>query len=584
MARATYRAAMAQGRRDAWDVTQRREEARLAPAGGNVDPGREGTADRLGRAILWREVSAVAARVTDELVRYYRFEEGLIVDVEAGIVDIDPSFDALDQHAIAYRWVQHTHHLHARDLARELLARSATPLSGGAEAALVVPTSWSERRAVEYDLRRSGVGENEARTATFVLAYLSGNTADLDYLTEAPAPVDPGEEIKPAIARHLIDLQMRALPARGNWDAMTAMLGPQDRIVAAAARAAALAPGANESVPWYIDTDRAELTRQVSGYRDQLDFAIAIGGRLSSSTSVAVDDLRLATEVFEDLLDRRREIDAVVGDLTETNTLLEIENTRLLHVLDGLDHGHTRVDGLFVGELAMRATDLQRSAARGDRLAAAGAEAITAALHSVSLPGKTAAAAGVPDQQVTYQTLQRLSLGSTEGPQDAAELRTAVEAYLVQVGLARPADAAARAASSAEPGRAAALANSAEVNGDSRVPDELSESLAIVVRDELDYRISLAEHQGRGHMAREVAWSSRITEVCAARDAGTVEFAPDVLAAPLGQVTTAAHIQRTDSLILDALGGVDRTVHDPATTEADPQPSTGPDAQVTAEL
>ncbi|MEV0297072.1 hypothetical protein [Nocardia sp. NPDC050710] len=521
---------------------------------GHRDRGREETADRLRHALLWKDTSTVAARAVEHLVAHYHLVEGLIIDIEARTVEIDPTFDAAAQQRRRGLMVEHNHHSRAIGAALAVLTKSATPLPHSVASALVVPATRTDRVALDAELRALGVSESDSRTAIFVLAYLSGNTGDLDCVDEVPVLIDPGEDVKPEVARHLAGLLSGDRLAHrefdsGWWESARKLLNPNDRALADTARSETLAHrGLPIPVLWAGHIDRRQLTSLVWDYRDRIRSAVDAAEMIATVPALDPRDWGMLAGLVDVLAERRIAIEAVFSD--DANTLLDIENTRLRHVLDSLDLGDTRVDRLlFVGELALRDTDLSRRNGRGDRIAAVGAAAITGAVHTVRTPAHPqdlsyagTEALGRLDQHSTYVRLSAIASGHVPLSQGATELTDDIENFL-----------------------------------GGTAPD----SAAFVVRSEVELWLDSAASQGQEIISRKAAWTQRITGARATGDNGTL--APRELGTP--QLTAAEHSDHTTSLIVDALpADIDRTTHSPARVHSGVEPPTGPGVEATAQL
>jgi hypothetical protein len=475
--------------------------------------------------------------VVERLVHHYRVEEGLILDVEAGTVEVDPDFDAGGAQQRRHLMVEHDHHVRAIDTALNLLGQSAPLPPNSVESALVVPATRADRGALEQRLRALEVSESDSKTAVFVLAYLSGNTADLDCVEEVPVLIDPAEELKPVVAGRLAELQSVGWvdSGRGQWERITQLLNPGDRALADTARSQALAhTGAPAAVLWDTHIDRVELAELVWDYRDQLRTMVTAGEQLAASAVLDDRDWDMIGAGVAQLRHTREMIEAVAAH--PDNTLLGIENSRLRHVLDTFDLGDTRTDRiLFVGEFAMQQTDVARHYGRGERIAATGAAAITDVLQSTvanrapALLHPDSEAVDIADQYSTYLRLTEIARGRPSDPHAAAEMISGVWKYLDDAGA--------------------------------------SAEEAIVVSSEVRAWVRAAEDQGRQVISRQAQWTQRITVACQGREDATLRFAPRDLGAPQPQITVEQRAIHNHTVILDALPYMDRRAHSPAVAE-----------------
>ncbi|WP_405183630.1 hypothetical protein OG225_40260 (plasmid) [Nocardia sp. NBC_01377] len=516
-----------------------------------TEGGREQAADQLRIALMWRDTSSVAARLVEDLVADYRVEEGLIIDVEAGTVDVDPAFDAPAQQKRRALTVQHNHHLEAVFTALTLLRRSSESLPTGVESALVVPASRAKRVALTARLRELGVGESDSKTAVFVLAYLSGETADLDYLVEAPTLIDPGEEIKPVVADALADLIRQVdTPALDpdRWTALTGLLSPDDRELADTTRTATLTGTRLQPIPPWTDlnVDRRALSRRVREYRDQLRTAVSFGATVAASPHIDDRDWEMVQGHVAAMLSSRSWIEK---DLAHSG-LLGIEDTRLRHVMDLFDAGDIRADRLlFVSELALRETDLSLLNGRAERIATTGAAAITNALDSLTAPENRTAATARPatlDQESLTWQLSAIANGHPSSAQISAELTGEISKLLTE--------------------------------------SRASETTATVITSETKAWLQQADGQGQQIVASSTAWSMRITEVCAARDTASIRFAGRELGSPPAQASASVD-HHAGSLIVAALPtATHRTAPTSIDADIDGRTSTDPGVEAEAQL
>ncbi|WP_331758320.1 hypothetical protein OG225_40270 (plasmid) [Nocardia sp. NBC_01377] len=523
----------------------------------DFDCGREELADLLRTAVLWSGTSMIAAELLSRLARHYRDEEGLIIDLDTGVVQLDGSFDGDTEQKRRLNTAHRGFQDRARAVVAQLLSTSTALDTDVLEYQLRPPTSVEMREVLDADLRRLGVGEIERRTAIFVLSYLSNTTiAGLDYRSHTPVLVDPGEEVKSAVVRDIARFADRGLPwpseaDRQRWQRYTtAILRPADRARAISTRSEALAlPGQGVSDGlWPRSTDRRALTRLLFTYRERLHAATGIAADLAVVTEpghrdwdfveAAVTGVERSRELLERAIDERG------------LALLDIEKVRLANTMTCLDLGETTLDRLvFVGEHAMRDAELDRLRDFGDRLAQTGAEEIAAAIQTAGLhdngPGRDRAPLALLEPAMVAMLLA--SVAHAEAPvEDLARLSAALEQRL----------------------------------SDTQLPGVTAEAL----RHTMNAVTSRVERHGVGVLGCRSAWDQRITEVCAARDNATLEFETVVVAGVSlrsGVCPPASHL--TAALIGDVLPDqVDRSGHVPLTTVPDIVASQGPATETVA--
>ncbi|WP_433206695.1 hypothetical protein ACQP1G_20525 [Nocardia sp. CA-107356] len=304
-------------------------------------------------------------------VEHYRSEYGLLIDVDAAVIGIDPSFDAeADQHRRegATQWNRERAAISAALGILDRIELTDTD-KARARARLVIPRSRTERDQMWADLADLGIAEHHCTTVLFVMDYLCGGTADIDLIGETPVLLDPGEEIKGAIR----DTLHTAADPR-SWDIGYA---PEDALSGTAfehdlsmlvlpdqhrvrARRDAILSGEAESEPlWPEYVNRDALDQQLRTYSRGLEIAHGYARQvLDRPDTLAERGVQGLHDLIDDLGAQRATIHA---HLQDGYGLLPIEAQHIEHILDELDLGDTVLPEMrLVGERHKRDRDLHR--------------------------------------------------------------------------------------------------------------------------------------------------------------------------------------------------------------------------------
>ncbi|MEV0297085.1 hypothetical protein [Nocardia sp. NPDC050710] len=326
----------------------------------------EHLAELLFQAVIGRDGTDTTARTLAAIIEHYHREYGLLIDVDAGIIDVDDAVDATARTLHHRDGLASCRELAALRAATQVLQLSACPHFFSTS--LAIP---STRR--QYDwlhdrlLALGAVTEAQCRTALFVLAYLTGQTAHLDLIADTPVLLSSAEEVKAVLRDTLIQA---AEPGDGwghrprdvlreQWflASVTLLPGPDQHAVTSR-REAILTRARTDFEPlWPSHLNREALTESV------LDFA-----RSLTSVERHCDDLfdrpvsnreDLATDLAEDiahLTERRANVHAVLAH----PDLLAIEQAHLAHISASVDLGEPLPELILVGEHSKRAADRSR--------------------------------------------------------------------------------------------------------------------------------------------------------------------------------------------------------------------------------
>ncbi|WP_331758317.1 hypothetical protein OG225_40265 (plasmid) [Nocardia sp. NBC_01377] len=496
-----HRHVMAEASEQVRSARAAQAEARLARV--RFDAAGEWVAHALGEAVLWSEHSPPAAEIVRDLTRHYREEHGLIIDVESGIVEVDPEFSSEVEQNRRLSMALDERQRRARTTAAAIVERYWPRLSEHVIGALWVPVGRARRDRLRAQLAERGIAELVCRTVVFVLAYLSGNTSDMSFLEEAPPLIDPGEEIKAALDS---DLAQMSRPEQewgfGGapdwterypwWESATALLRTPDRARTDAARTAAIQQSVAVSALWPDHTDRAELGYLLTRYREQLDSLTTTAHHLVEQPAT-IDDAAWdwVQDQLTGLRDTRESLDAVS---VQNRGLLEIEQIRLRQALHVCDLGDIYVDdAVFVGSLYQRGRDQKRLSQRGEDWAELSAALINDALLEAGKDhGDLALDFEGPDEYADLDEwsimvrLSRIAHGDPDSEQSSHELVAAVDRIIADHAI--------------------------------------SEQATALVRGQLHGCLGWARAEGDHLQVCRTGWTERLSTVCAARDAGQLHF------------------------------------------------------------
>lgn len=325
----------------------------------------EQLAQLLFNAIVGRDGSDTSIRTLSMITDHYDYEYGLIIDVAAGTIDLDRAFDAA---------TRTRHHRDALDSCRELTAlRAATavldPTCDGFSRSLAVPATHRQYvRLRDQLLAHRTVTEDQRRTVLFLLAYLCGNTAHLDLLTDTPVLLGPDDEIK-AVLR---DALVAAAEPDDDWDhrpsdilhkksfltAAALLSGPDLHEVTSRRNAILTRSGAEFEPLWPDHLNRNTLDASLRDLARSLNYLHSGCARLHDRP-VGVVGEDLAVEFADDIA-RLTQLRATVNAVLDHPDLLAIEQIHLAHVVEGLDLGQPVPELILVGEHSKRAADRSR--------------------------------------------------------------------------------------------------------------------------------------------------------------------------------------------------------------------------------
>ncbi|MEV0297071.1 hypothetical protein [Nocardia sp. NPDC050710] len=469
-----------------------------------LDGAPELLAELFEQAVVWSEQSPRAAAFVRQLVSHYRDTEGLLVDVESGTVEIDSRFagDLEQNHRL---WIAERERNHqARAAAGAILRRLWPQVSERVDEVVWVPLDRGHRDAVRARLTALGVDESVCKTVAFVLAYLSGNTVDVNFLEEAPVLVDPGEEIKPAIDGEIRfvqdpedswfgDIRDMTEPSPW-WESSTALLRADDRDRAAAARASAVLRSGPVSALWPDHVDRRQLQYLLTEYRAHLkDFAQTARLLVDRPAALAGRDWDY---LHTSVVSLRHQREALETGAREGLGLLDIERIRLGQVLHECDLGDIDTNhAVFAGALYQRDWDHARLSERGERFAENAAEVINDALrgagksfHQLNLDHDCPDEFSDIDEWSILVRLSRITRGGPDREKDIRELVVALDTFLTGAVM--------------------------------------NEHTLTLLRRQISAYLELAQAQHDHITANRAKWDERLGAVCAARDAGELRLAP----------------------------------------------------------
>ncbi|MFD8248128.1 hypothetical protein [Nocardia sp. NPDC059691] len=328
----------------------------------------EDLAAALTDAVVWREESALARQQLTRLVQHYRRIYGLVIDPAAATVSIDPGFDALGNQQRLETAARQQQSRLARQAAAALITAAGLDAHAQAHAVRAVsdPRSGTVRGWLDAELAAAGVGTLDRQRVVFVLAYLSGATATLDLLTEAPVMVDARAELIGMLRREMEEARD---PRRvvffgpgeyvpGPWFEAAVLSMPEpERGFARQLRVAVSEGSRMPQLPWPRQAHRAELEELV------WDYVVATRDVHQAAERLAVDPEaftgRVLNQVHDLLLELRTTRRAIVEQIDRGEGLLGIERLRVREVLDRFGLGPVEMSGLlFVSERHKQARDL----------------------------------------------------------------------------------------------------------------------------------------------------------------------------------------------------------------------------------
>ncbi|MGY2116596.1 hypothetical protein ACW9HR_22050 [Nocardia gipuzkoensis] len=368
-------------------------ERRLAAADLTGPP--EVVATVLTDALVWSEESVLARRQLDRLVTHYHRTYGLIIDPAADTVAIDPDFDAIGNQQRLATAAREQRTRFAQQAAARLIAAAGLPAQDEARAleAVCEPRDGQARNGLDAALGAAGLGKLDRQRVVFVFAYLSGNTAEVDLLTEAPVMIDARAELTGMLRREMEEARD---PDRGDFfgpgedltgpwfeAAVLSMSGP-DRRFARQLRDAVTHGTQVPELPWPRQAHRAELEQLV------WDYVGATRDVHQAAHSLAVDPEAFTDRVLDQAHNLLRELNTTRNSITEQTDrgegLLGIERARVQQVLDQFPTGPAEMPGLlFVSEGHKHTRDLARYSNEADVLAERAGWAIKQALDNAAI-------------------------------------------------------------------------------------------------------------------------------------------------------------------------------------------------------
>ncbi|MBF6302776.1 hypothetical protein IU459_35370 [Nocardia amamiensis] len=355
----------------------------------------EHVATALTDAVVWSEESPLARRQLARLVAHYRRTCGLVTDLDADTLATDPDFDAEADHQRLDRAAREQQTRVAQQAAAALIAAAGLPAQDEARAlrAVTDPREGKQRARLDSVLATAGMGKFDRQRVMFVLAYLSGSTAEVDLLTEAPVMVDARAELTGMLRR---EMQEARDPQRsdffgpgeylsGPWfEAGVLSLSEPDRRFARQLHDAVTHGGPMPDIPWPRQAHRAELQRLVWSY------VVATRDVHRAAERLAVDPEAFTDRVLGQVNNLLDELNttriAIVEQIEHGEGLLGIERVRVRQVLDRFATGPAEMPGLlFVSERHKQARDLARYSHEADVLAQRAEWAIKQALDTAGI-------------------------------------------------------------------------------------------------------------------------------------------------------------------------------------------------------
>ncbi|MGY2116611.1 hypothetical protein ACW9HR_22125 [Nocardia gipuzkoensis] len=354
----------------------------------------------LGKLVAWRRHSAPARQAANVLVDRYKRDHGLLIDLDARAIAMDPKFEVGVEQGWRHNALRWRRERAALSAARHILTRAHIPETTRDRAlgTLTIPRSRPERELLRHRLRAAGVHDHDCVTALFVLDYLCWQATDLDLLTEAPVLVDPGADKRGRLREQL---EYALDPARWEafynrdleltgalFEAELAVLSPADQQQARARRDAIL-NGATDLPPlWPNTVSRSALDSALRAYASTVkqlqDCAQHLSEQLAIPASEAAD---FRTHVGRQLEDVRAHRAAVRQQLDHTGGLLRIERCQAQHLLEAIDLGETSLPELrFVAEPDQCRCDIHRSFKDPTKVGEGAAPLMRGVLESAGIP------------------------------------------------------------------------------------------------------------------------------------------------------------------------------------------------------
>ncbi|MEU2042679.1 hypothetical protein [Nocardia niwae] len=344
----------------------------------------------LTEAVVSSEHSALARQQLARLVAHYRRTYGVLIDAEAATVAVDPDFDALgaQQHREAILRARQARM--AKHAAVTLIAAAGLPARDEARAVRAVsdPRGGGGSLRLDTALTAAGIGASDRRRVVFVLAYLLGDTAELDLLTDAPVMVDARAELTGMLRR---EMEEARAPRRsdflgpeeyvtGPWfEAAALSLSEPDRRFASQLRMAVTYGSRMPELAWPRQAHRAELERLMWNYAAATRDAHQAAERLALDPEAFTD--RVLDQVHHLLRDLHATRTAIVEQIDHGEGLLGIERARVRQVLDQFATGPAEMPALlFVSERHKQARDMARYSRQVHDLADRAARVIDQAL------------------------------------------------------------------------------------------------------------------------------------------------------------------------------------------------------------
>lgn len=397
---ALHRAAAVRAEQRAFENTESQRtrqrvdaERRLAAAEFGGPP--EDLAAALTDAVVWREESGVARRQLARLVQHYHDTYGLVIDPEAATVAVDPDFDALGTQQRLETAARQRQTRFAHQAAAALIAATGLSPHDQARALRAVsdPRSSTAVGWLDSALGTAGLGKLDRQRVVFILAYLSGTTAELDLLTDAPVMVDARAELTGMLRR---EMEEARAPRRGSFlgpeeyvtgpffEAAMLSMSQRDRRFARELHAAISDGSPMPQIPWQRQAHRAELEQLV------WDYIVATRDVHQAAERLAVDPEAFTSRVLDQVHGILRTLAttraAIVEQIDTGEGLLGVERVRVRQVLDQFATGPAEMPGLlFLSERHKQAEELSRYSGEVNVLAERAGSVIDQALDKAGI-------------------------------------------------------------------------------------------------------------------------------------------------------------------------------------------------------
>lgn len=340
-------------------------------------------------ALTWRQTSELAAERSDQITAAYAQEWGVLIDAETGHVGIDPQFDSTpiqDFNEAAAVWARETAVSdavaaaplpeHTKTAVDEALTASFGAGVDPADPRTYIGDQAQRREHLRTALATVQMPESDRKLVGFTVAYLCGDTADVDLL-ETPVLVDPSEEARGRVPELLDRFAHGRITPAAMAEEISVMTDTDQQAVRDAGRAIVAGQAADQR-PWpgYVDRDalREELRLYATDADDQRQEADYIVDTDTSNESPEMIGVR------DEIGERIPRMAARRHQLHEAAThgvgLTSCERHQISATIEDIDVGRIRGDEqlpelLFVDERTKAAADHDRSRRPASALSAA---------------------------------------------------------------------------------------------------------------------------------------------------------------------------------------------------------------------